>query len=269
MGIGCRGLVLGGYANVRVLGKAILIYVSLDWVCWFHSHFLFLSAGALSPTTACVKVKNERGLKVHTRGWRRVSESADTDERVTEGGGVKAQISHKLNEKESRPSKLSVLCGPLAILHRGSLQAPLMHYCTQHLLMLWWVIVVYKEAVSATGLLVNQWLARAHGRKVLHQGLKQTVIFHSVVKIRTSIKQSVTAYVSNCKIAGWLEGYKRKATFHLEAWWNEHIMLLQTRSDFTFLACILPVNSAINVWQQFMWDTTLIIHDFFFSIGLW
>lgn len=57
----------------------------------------------------------------------------------------------------------------------------------------------------------------------------------------------MTAYVSNRKIAGQLEGYKSKATFHLEAWLNEHIMLLQTRSDFTFLACILPVNGAINV----------------------
>lgn len=79
----------------------------------------------------------------------------------------------------------------------------------------------------------------------------------------------MTAYVSNFKIAGRLEGYKSKATFHLEAWRNEHIMMLQTRSDFTFVACILPFNGAINAWQQFIWDTILVIHEFFFLIGLW
>lgn len=65
-----------------------------------------------------------------------------------------------------------------ALLYSASKDAEYSMMCT-----VWWVIVVYEEAVSATGHLVNQWLARAHGRKVLHPDLKQTVFFHSVVKI--------------------------------------------------------------------------------------
>lgn len=147
-----------------------------------------------SPTS-CVwarelYLQQRRVSRSKTKFARGDCETADMDVHVTERWEVRTQMSHKheIFEQESRPSNSSVLCSAVWIMHGD----PWMHYSTQRLWKLW-LGIVHVTAFSllllgwcfcsAAALLFNQWPSRTRHRTALYPDLRQTVFFHSVVKI--------------------------------------------------------------------------------------